>query len=96
MYQIASFVHDAKVVARPPTEHPRSSLPDFGSNRPAKSLSSLHHLCLTSRDFVPWRFLDAGQPSVPSVLRDELKDNPFLLAPDVGTFADLRARKDRF
>jgi hypothetical protein len=37
-------------------------------NRPAKSLSSLRHLCLTSRDFVPWRFLDAGLLSVRSPL----------------------------
>jgi hypothetical protein len=47
-------------VARPPTDHRRISSPNFGSNRPAKSRSSLPHLCLTSRDFVPWRFLDAG------------------------------------
>jgi hydroxyacylglutathione hydrolase len=38
----------------------------------------------------------AGQPSVPSVLREELKANPFLRAPDAAAFADLRARKDRF
>ncbi|WP_428486658.1 hydroxyacylglutathione hydrolase [Rhodopila sp.] len=38
----------------------------------------------------------AGQPSVPSVLEDELKANPFLLAPDVASFTALRARKDRF
>ena len=38
----------------------------------------------------------AGQPSVPSVLSDELKANPFLLAPDVASFADLRAKKDKF
>jgi hydroxyacylglutathione hydrolase len=38
----------------------------------------------------------AGQPSVPSVLRDELKANPFLLAPDVASFAALRAKKDKF
>jgi hydroxyacylglutathione hydrolase len=38
----------------------------------------------------------AGQPSVPSVLGDELKANPFLLAPDVASFAALRAKKDRF
>lgn len=38
----------------------------------------------------------AGQPSVPSVLSDELAANPFLLAPDVATFAALRAKKDRF
>jgi hydroxyacylglutathione hydrolase len=38
----------------------------------------------------------AGQPSVPSVLADELKANPFLLAPDVASFATARAKKDRF
>jgi hydroxyacylglutathione hydrolase len=38
----------------------------------------------------------AGQPSVPSVLGDELKVNPFLLAPDVASFAAVRARKDKF
>ncbi|HEX2941419.1 MAG TPA: hydroxyacylglutathione hydrolase [Rhodopila sp.] len=38
----------------------------------------------------------AGQPSVPSVLADELKANPFLLAPDSAQFARLRAQKDRF
>jgi hydroxyacylglutathione hydrolase len=38
----------------------------------------------------------AGQPTVPSLLSDELVANPFLRAPDVGSFADLRARKDRF
>jgi hydroxyacylglutathione hydrolase len=38
----------------------------------------------------------AGQPSVPSVLREELKANPFLLAPDVASFAAMRAKKDKF
>jgi hydroxyacylglutathione hydrolase len=38
----------------------------------------------------------AGQPSVPSMLGDELKANPFLLAPDSARFADLRAKKDKF
>ena len=38
----------------------------------------------------------AGQPSVPSVLADELKANPFLTAPDVASFAALRAKKDKF
>lgn len=38
----------------------------------------------------------AGQPSVPSVLGDELKVNPFLLAPDVASFAAIRAKKDKF
>jgi hydroxyacylglutathione hydrolase len=38
----------------------------------------------------------AGQPSVPSVLGEELKVNPFLLAPDVASFAAVRAKKDHF
>jgi hydroxyacylglutathione hydrolase len=38
----------------------------------------------------------AGEPTVPSLLSDELAANPFLRAPDVASFADLRARKDRF
>jgi hydroxyacylglutathione hydrolase len=38
----------------------------------------------------------AGQPSVPSVLADELKANPFLLAPDATSFAAVRAKKDTF
>ncbi len=38
----------------------------------------------------------AGQPSVPSVLGDELKANPFLRAPDVASFAAVRAKKDKF
>lgn len=38
----------------------------------------------------------AGQPSVPSVLGDEMKANPFLRAPDAASFATLRAKKDKF
>jgi hydroxyacylglutathione hydrolase len=38
----------------------------------------------------------AGQPTVPSTMASELAANPFLRAPDVATFADLRARKDSF
>ena len=38
----------------------------------------------------------AGQPSVPSVLGDELKVNPFLTAQDAASFAMLRAKKDNF
>jgi hydroxyacylglutathione hydrolase len=38
----------------------------------------------------------AGRPTLPSVMSDELAANPFLRAPDVATFADLRAKKDRF
>ena len=29
-------------------------------------------------------------------MADELAANPFLRAPDVATFADLRAKKDKF
>jgi hydroxyacylglutathione hydrolase len=38
----------------------------------------------------------AGQPSVPSVLAEEMKANPFLLAPDAASFAAVRAKKDKF
>jgi hydroxyacylglutathione hydrolase len=38
----------------------------------------------------------AGQPTVPSTMANELAANPFLRAPDVATFADIRAKKDRF
>ena len=38
----------------------------------------------------------AGQPTVPSTMASELEANPFLRAPDAVTFADLRAKKDKF
>lgn len=38
----------------------------------------------------------AGQPSVPSVLADELQANPFLRAPDAASFAVVRGKKDKF
>lgn len=38
----------------------------------------------------------AGKPTVPSLMEDEVKANPFLTAPDVATFAERRAGKDRF
>lgn len=38
----------------------------------------------------------AGTPTIPSLMSDEMAANPFLRAPDVATFADLRARKDKF
>jgi hypothetical protein len=41
--------------------------PSAGQHGAARSRSSLHRLRPTSRDFVPWRFLDAGQLSVRSV-----------------------------
>ncbi len=42
------------------------------------------------------RLRAAGRPTVPSKLSDELAENPFLRAPDVATFAEIRARKDKF
>jgi hydroxyacylglutathione hydrolase len=38
----------------------------------------------------------AGQPTVPSLMSEELVANPFLLARDVETFAARRAAKDKF
>jgi hydroxyacylglutathione hydrolase len=38
----------------------------------------------------------SGVPTVPSTMASELSANPFLRAPDVTTFADLRAKKDSF
>lgn len=38
----------------------------------------------------------AGKPSVPSLLSDECAANPFLLAKDVASLADVRGKKDRF
>ena len=38
----------------------------------------------------------AGQPTVPSLMQDELAANPFLRAPDVASFAKLRSGKDNF
>jgi hydroxyacylglutathione hydrolase len=38
----------------------------------------------------------AGQATLPSQLADEVALNPFLRAPDVASFAALRAHKDRF
>lgn len=37
---------------------------------------------------------DEGKPTVPSTLKEEKKTNPFLLAKDVPTFAEVRAKKD--
>ncbi len=37
-----------------------------------------------------------GKPTLPSLLRDELKANPFLRAPNIATLADIRSQKDRF
>ena len=38
----------------------------------------------------------AGQATVPSSMADELAENPFLRAPDLGAFAALRLAKDTF
>lgn len=37
-----------------------------------------------------------GLPTVPSFMSEEKKTNPFLLAENVGAFADVRARKDAY
>ncbi len=42
------------------------------------------------------RLREAGKPTVPSRLTDELAENPFLRAPDVAALAKLRAEKDTF
>ncbi len=42
------------------------------------------------------RLRAAGQPTVPSRLGEEMRTNPFLRAPDVARFAQIRARKDAF
>ena len=39
---------------------------------------------------------EAGQPTVPSLMSDECAANPFLLAKDVASLADVRGKKDRF
>jgi len=38
----------------------------------------------------------AGQPTLPSRLGDEKRENPFMRAPNIAALADLRGRKDRF
>jgi len=38
----------------------------------------------------------AGRPTVPTTIAQELAANPFLRAPDVATFARIRAAKDNF
>ena len=38
----------------------------------------------------------AGQPTLPSVMSDELAANPFLRAPNAAALADVRAKKDKF
>jgi hydroxyacylglutathione hydrolase len=38
----------------------------------------------------------AGAPTVPALLGNERRENPFLMAADVAAFARLRAAKDRF
>ncbi len=42
------------------------------------------------------RLREAGQPTIPSRLSNELAENPFLRAPDVKALAKLRAEKDTF
>jgi hydroxyacylglutathione hydrolase len=51
---------------------------------------------LQARAAIVARQREAGQFTLPSRLGDEKRENPFLRAADVGSFADLRARKDKF
>ena len=39
---------------------------------------------------------EAGQPTLPALLGDEILENPFLLAPNLEHFVNLRAARDRF
>jgi len=39
---------------------------------------------------------EAGRPTVPTTMAEELAANPFLRAPDVATLAEIRAAKDKF
>lgn len=42
------------------------------------------------------RLRASGRPTVPSILKDELAENPFLRAPNVASFAAVRSAKDKF
>jgi hydroxyacylglutathione hydrolase len=42
------------------------------------------------------RLRAAGRATLPSILSNELAENPFMRAPDVARLADIRARKDKF
>ena len=45
---------------------------------------------------IPDRAANMAKPSTPSTIADELATNPFVRAPDVASFAERRAHKDRF
>jgi hydroxyacylglutathione hydrolase len=47
-------------------------------------------------DAIPDRAANMAKPSTPSTIADELATNPFVRAPDVASFAERRAHKDRF
>jgi hydroxyacylglutathione hydrolase len=55
-----------------------------------------NNAALKARNEQAYQQRAAGQPTVPSTMASELDANPFLRAPDVATFADLRAKKDKF
>jgi hydroxyacylglutathione hydrolase len=55
-----------------------------------------NNAALKSRVAEAYQQRATGQPTVPSTMSSELAANPFLRAPDVATFADLRAKKDKF
>jgi hydroxyacylglutathione hydrolase len=51
---------------------------------------------LQARALAVTKLREAGEPTLPSRLGDEKRENPFLRAPNIAALADLRARKDRF
>jgi hydroxyacylglutathione hydrolase len=55
-----------------------------------------NNAALKSRVAEAYQQRATGQPTVPSTMSSELAANPFLRAPDVATFTDLRAKKDKF
>ena len=62
----------------------------------SRSASMPNNAALKARTEQAHQQRAAGQPTVPSTMASELEANPFLRAPDVATFADLRAKKDKF
>jgi len=51
---------------------------------------------LRTRDAQIDQLRAGGEPTLPALLGNERAENPFLRAPDVASFAVLRAKKDRF
>lgn len=62
----------------------------FAVSRPSASAA----LLARARDVTALR--EAGRPTVPTTIAQELDTNPFLLAASVEEFAELRKAKDQF